>query len=404
MIKIAFLVNTFPTLTEPFVSNKIIGLLKKGYTVDIISGRCDGNEKNTHHEYNISDHTYYINVPASKTKRIFTGCVKLFRYLFSHPRVVFNFFILLRGFDRPIAWKYLFSAEIFMEHGHYDIVHCIYGSNGGIGILHKEAGIIDGKLITSFHGFDMSERILNSRLYTKLKKKGDLFLPVCNYFKNKLIQYNFPEDKIIVHHTSININQFKLKERIGEINEVVKILTVGRLTVKKGIEYSIRAIGSLVKKYPIRYIIIGDGELREALDHLIKSLDASEYIQLINSVSRDELVKYYISSDILIAPSIATENGNIEGIPNVLKEAMSCGLPVISTWHSGIPELVRDGKNGYLVPERDPEAIAERLEYLINHPDVLPRLARCGRSEVEQRFDSNKLNNHLVDIYKNVLD
>jgi colanic acid/amylovoran biosynthesis glycosyltransferase len=87
---------------------------------------------------------------------------------------------------------------------------------------------------------------------------------------------------------------------------------------------------------------------------------------------------------------------------NTLKEAMAMGLPVISTLHGGIPELVKDGISGFLVPERDVDAIAQRLIYLIEHPEIWPQMGKAGRAYVETHYNLNDLNDELVRIYQRV--
>ena len=84
-------------------------------------------------------------------------------------------------------------------------------------------------------------------------------------------------------------------------------------------------------------------------------------------------------------------------------EAMATGLPVLSTWHSGIPELVKDGVSGFLVPERDVVSLSERLVYLIEHPEIWPEMGRAGRAYVETNYDINKLNDRLIAIFQNLL-
>jgi colanic acid/amylovoran biosynthesis glycosyltransferase len=105
----------------------------------------------------------------------------------------------------------------------------------------------------------------------------------------------------------------------------------------------------------------------------------------------------------MVAPSITAENGDQEGIPNVLKEAMALGLPVISTLHGGIPELVEDGVSGFLVKERDVDSLAERLAYLVDHPETWSKMGSEGRACIEKDYDMNKLNDHLVDLYEKTL-
>ncbi|MEN9223394.1 MAG: glycosyltransferase, partial [Thermostichus sp. BF3_bins_97] len=104
-----------------------------------------------------------------------------------------------------------------------------------------------------------------------------------------------------------------------------------------------------------------------------------------------------------LAPSVTASDGNQDAPVNVLKEAMAMGLPVISTWHGGIPELVQEGVSGFLVPERDPQALAERLSYLIQHPQRWSEMGRAGRSFVERVFDLETLNDELVRQYQRIL-
>ena len=114
-------------------------------------------------------------------------------------------------------------------------------------------------------------------------------------------------------------------------------------------------------------------------------------------------MKILSNSDILLAPSITAHDKDQEGIPVVLMETMAMGLPIISTLHSGIPELVQDGISGYLVPERDVDALAEKLNYLIEHPELWSEMGKAGRAFVEENFNIDKLNDRLVEIFQSLL-
>lgn len=109
------------------------------------------------------------------------------------------------------------------------------------------------------------------------------------------------------------------------------------------------------------------------------------------------------NAHLFIAPSVTAKDGNQDAPINVLKEAMAMGLPAISTDHGGIPELVEDGVSGFLVPERDVDALVEKLGYLIEHPEIWTEMGRAGRAYVEAHYDLNKLNDQLVAIYRQVL-
>src|SRR4030065_356569 len=100
---------------------------------------------------------------------------------------------------------------------------------------------------------------------------------------------------------------------------------------------------------------------------------------------------------------VTASDGDSEGLPVVLLEAQAVGLPIISSLHGGIPEGVLDSKSGFLVPEKDVDALAKKIEYLIEHPELWPDMGRYGRKFVEERYDIQKLNQRLVKIYKALL-
>ena len=109
------------------------------------------------------------------------------------------------------------------------------------------------------------------------------------------------------------------------------------------------------------------------------------------------------NSHIFILPSITSANGDKEGIPNVLKEAQATGMPVISTYHAGIPELVLNGRSGYLVKERDTNGLSERLIHLIENPDLWFEFGKIGRKHVEEQFNLHKQIMKLEKIYKEMI-
>ena len=181
-------------------------------------------------------------------------------------------------------------------------------------------------------------------------------------------------------------------------------VSTGRLVEKKGLEYSIRAIARIMQHHPnIRYTIIGDGPLKPDLQQLIEELALSQQVSLLGWRKQEEVIKILDRSQILVAPSVTAADGNQDAPVNTLKEAMAMGLPVIGTLHGGIPELIEDAVSGFLVPERNPEAISEKLSYLIEHPEIWVPMGQTGRAYVEKHYDMHKLNDELVDIYQQLL-
>ena len=142
--------------------------------------------------------------------------------------------------------------------------------------------------------------------------------------------------------------------------------------------------------------------MRNELTQLIAQLNVGGHVQLLGWRAQEEVTKLMEDADIFLAPSVMSENGDQEGTPTVIMEALARGLPVLSTLHSGIPEVVQDGESGFLVPERDTAALAEKLEYLAGHPEIWGEMGRTGRAWVEAHHDINKLNDRLIQLYERV--
>jgi len=180
-------------------------------------------------------------------------------------------------------------------------------------------------------------------------------------------------------------------------NGSVAIVSVSRLVEKKGLEYGIRALHRCISSTNInvKYVIVGDGPLEVELKSLVRDLGLTKVVTFVGSKTRSQVMDILETSDILLAPSVTSPDGDQEGIPVAIMEAMAHGLPVISTWHSGIPELVRHGQSGILVPERDVESLSAALFSLIEDEVRCMSMGRIGRKTVETQFNISDLNDEL---------
>ena len=168
----------------------------------------------------------------------------------------------------------------------------------------------------------------------------------------------------------------------------------------KGVGYGIEAVAALLNAgEKVVYHVVGDGPLRDELRGLVQRLGVGDHVHLHGSKSNDDVLAFLDAGHVLLAPSVTAANGETEGIPNAVKEAMATGMPVVATCHSGIPELVEDGVSGFLVPERNAVALSERLAYLAQHVDVWSAMGRAGRAQIEAKFDRQSLNDELVRLY-----
>ena len=409
-MKIAFLVGEFPSLSETFILNQLIDLIDRGHDVFIFSDRPKNTDK--FHldvsKYRLLERTfYYPELPANYLLRLFKWLWLLSSLSLKDPILVIRSLDLLRFKKWVFSLRGLYLIAPFLGRRHeYDVIHCHFGNVGLKGLFLKDVGAIQGRLITSFHGYDVNvlPQQLGKNLYIRLFQNGELFTGGSAFIINKLIELGCPEEKIIKLPVGVNCSDYCFKQRNLEANEPIKIVTVARLTEKKGLEYSIKAVAAVAQNHPnLAYRILGDGHLRESLQQLIRDLGMEAKIQLLGWKTKDEVRELYNDSHIFILSSVTAKNGDKEGQGLVLQEAQAVGLPVLATLHNGFPDSVLDGQSAFLVPERDVDALAAQLNFLIEHPEKWARMGGAGRKLVEACFDIKKLGDQLVDVYQKLL-
>lgn len=288
-----------------------------------------------------------------------------------------------------------------------DIVFCQFGYSGKkIFEMKQLTGWLQGKkVVTCFRGADITSRVQKERdMYKTLFQKGDLFLPVCKYFVPKLIEAGCSPHKIVVHHSAINCSQFFFKRREKPVNNAINIVSVCRLVEKKGIDDAIIACAKVVKKYPrIHYTIFGDGPEYNHLEQLINVLQMEKNITLAGWAMQEEVVQALDKAHIFILASKTSADGNEEGIPNALKEAMAKGVIVIGTPHAGNPELIEDGVSGFLVPEKNSLELAKKIQYVIEHPEKWQAICYAARKKIEDEFEIGKTVEQLEQLFYKLL-
>lgn len=408
-MRIAYFVASFPIISETFVLNQITGIMDRGHEVVIFSWSRHDFEKihSIVEKYGLLNHTYYLDdLPKNKFLRALKFTVlfleNILKLRFRVVHLAINS-IRFRKIAASLGMPSLttFNAGILLLKNNPEIIHCQFGSLGPRGLFLKRLCGLNSKLVTSFRGADATKFIQKKPgFYDELFTNGDLFLPVSHSLEQRLIEIGCDKNKIKILHSGIDCTLFNYSPRRLNTDKIAHILTIARLVEKKGVYYGIRAIEKLISdNYRIQYNIVGDGELRLELQQLIRDLGLDKYVHIIGWKNHDEIFQLLSDAHILLAPSITAKDGDQEGIPNVIKEAMALGIPVVSTYHSGIPELVQDGISGFLVPERDTTALADRLAYLVDHPEIWPEMGEAGRKFIEDNFNNEKLNDLLIDLY-----
>ena len=411
-MKIAFIVPEFPSLSQTFVLNQITGLIDLGHDVTIFAGSTQKTAK-VHGDvtgYNLLERTCYYRDfhtkrPTNKLQRILYGLGYVLKYLPSRPLSIVRACNVFVYGKQALSFGLLYQIIPFLPYGKFDIVYCHFGPCGIFGMLLKELDVLGGKLITVFHGYDITSYVKQQGedVYSALFAHGDLFLPISINWKNKLIKLGCPEEKIRVHRMGIDVQKFKYNKR-SEHKSKITILTIARLVEKKGVEFAIQAIAKIVQEYPeIQYSIAGDGPLRDQLTTLIDELGVGKNVTLLGWQSQEEITHLMGQADILLAPSVTGSDGDMEGIPVVLMEACAQGLPVISTFHSGIPELIKDGVTGALAEERNVDQLVEKLRLFVLNPETRLEIANNARDFVMEHYDIKGLNQKLVSFFEESL-
>jgi glycosyltransferase involved in cell wall biosynthesis len=185
------------------------------------------------------------------------------------------------------------------------------------------------------------------------------------------------------------VSQTEPEQPAGDVDQSAPlILSVGRLVPKKGMTDLLFALDLLVRRgIKFRSIIVGEGPLRAQLETQINELQLNHHVQLPGAMAHDRLVGLFEQAHIFALSPRVTEDGDRDGIPNVLAEAMASRVPVVTTSVSGIPELIEDGRTGLLVGSENPEALANAIERLLRDEKLRQKLAESGRKKIESGFE-----------------
>jgi glycosyltransferase involved in cell wall biosynthesis len=253
----------------------------------------------------------------------------------------------------------------------------------------------DRTLITS--GNASWIKLLMNRRY--LGSQVARFLGVSDYICHLAGRY-YPRKKIVKSFLGIDESQFEFSEVSGG----KMILHIGRLVEKKGAIYLLQAFAKIRQEVSdAMLVIVGDGPLAPEIKACIGSHRLSESVRIIPKASREEIVSLVKQCRLFCLPSVTAANGDTEGLPVSVLEAMAVGRPVISTWHAGIPEAIEDGKSGYLVQERDVDALAARIKELLGNLDRCRAMGAEGRRAVETRFSLAACAQETERVYSEVL-
>lgn len=400
-MKIAFFVGLFPELSDTFILSQITGLMDRGHDVHIFADRPGANEKlhPDYVKYKLAERLTYWPTDGGG---VLTRAATLARFAFTRPTALSKRRCgFLAGTRRLLG-----AIEALRPIREFDIVHCHYGPNGLLATALRACGALRGRVSVVFHAYDVTRTPARygENCYASLFESAEWLAPISEFWRARLIRMGAPPRRVSVHHMGIDCGAFAFQAPRALGGRPARLLMIARLVEKKGVKYAIDAVAGLrAFRERVRLRILGDGPLRGELEAQVRRLNVGDIVEMPGWADADEVRSALRDSDALLAPSITATDGDMEGIPMVLMEAMAMGVPVISTRHSGIPELIENGVSGLLAPERDVDALTEHIERLLRDTALREHIRHAGRRRVEEAFNVDRLNDELVTRFQAML-
>lgn len=374
-MKIIIFTNFFPKISETFTLNRITRLIDAGIDIRIFAIKNPAVVKA--HEDNSLETIVHPDVEKYHL-------MDLVQYFPKNSDGLLDYVLIKSAID-----KY-----------NPDIIHIQWGNLGEDLLSNID---FSTPTMVTFHSYITPKtwKVINQG-FNNVFSHANIILPVSNYIKDGLIQMGCNPDKIIVHHMGVDTNIFTPKQKPE--TETITLLSVGSFIEKKGFQDALRAVGMLPKEIlkKIRYHIVGDGPMKDDYLKIIKEYQLENVVSFLGKLTQDKVIEQYQISDVYLHPSVMSSDGDDEGIPTVIMEAQSCGIPVVSTTHTGIPEIVKHGESGYLSKERDITDLRDNLTKLIVDPENRVRMGGVGREIVLNNFNADKLNSEMIKIYTNI--
>jgi colanic acid/amylovoran biosynthesis glycosyltransferase len=397
-LPVSFLVSRFPNPSETFIQAQAEGLLNRGAKVEITAlAAGDPTVLDAlRREWEDRLAVHYVPVPKSFGARLAAAPAAL---LSAGGRALD---VVRFGEDASSLRLAIAAARWPKEPPRRRVWLAHYGRWGRFACALRDLGLIDGPIATVFHGKDMSAylRKRGARAYAPLFARGDLFLPISEYWRDRLVLLGARPERTLVHRMGVDTQRFTEAPRELLAGEPVRFIGVGRMVEKKGFDDAIDAFAAL-RAQPgapdVTLTLVGDGPMRRELERCAAASGAAESIRFTGLLPHAGVAGELSRAHVFVLPSRTAKSGDMEGIPVALMEAMAQGMPVLATRHSGTPELVEHGVSGLLCEEGDPTALAANMAALVASPERWPAMGAAGAAKVRAEFDLQIWNDRLLE-------
>jgi glycosyltransferase involved in cell wall biosynthesis len=395
--KIAYILGTFPILTTTFIDRELLEAKRVGLDMVLVAIRKSKGGTFSAAVQQLSNETVYL-LPVSPFRLIsahvyffatrFPSYLGTLSYLLSrkHPSFRARFKTLLHFGEGVLATALLRKTSVEHVHAHFADRATVVAM-----VIHR---LLEIPYSLTAHAVD----IYFAPVFLSEKIKNAKFTATCTRYNKLHLEKETGHRVELIYH---GLEFCDIPRCVpSQKNEGLPlILSVGQFTEQKGFPYLIRACGLLRDKgYNFTCEIIGDGAERPKLSALIKELNLVDIVVLRGALSNADVMREYPKATIFVLACIVVEDGNRDGIPNVILEAMAHGLPVISTDVSGVPEVVRDKETGWLTKSGSAQALSAAIASALDHPEDAAAIGQNALGFVREQFDIRRNIGRLIEM------
>ncbi len=393
-MKVLFVVTAFPRfegdVITPWLVETIRRLQDQNISVEIFTSAYRGLKENTIYGIKVHRFRYFLR----KWEKL------------THDETVPD--RLRKGIlYKLLALFYIFGGTLSIIHHclkrKYDIIHCHWPFPHFIfGYAASRFG--KSKLISSFYGVELrwvkSKLAIFKPLLKFAIRKSDAVTAISTYTAKEITEIAPTDITIIPFGAAVTLSIQKLS--VPKVSPIKNILFVGRLVERKGVKYLIEALEIVNEKIEANLTIVGEGSEKLNLKSLVKEKKLDDKVNFTGKVTQSQLEEFYRKCDIFVLPAVTDSKGDTEGLGVVLIEAMSYKKPVIGSNLGGIIDIIKDGKTGLLVKEKDPKALAQAISQILENESLAQRLAETGYQYAQEHYGWDSIISQLKNLYNSI--
>ena len=401
--KVAYIMSRYPILTTTFIDRELLEAKRLGLDMVLVAIRRARKGTFSPPVQRLSEEAVYL-LPVSAIQLIRAH----FHFFITRFRAYIGTLVYLLFQEHP-SWRAraktvlhfgegVLAADLLRDKA-VEHVHAHFADNAATiaMVIHRMTGV---PYSLTAHAVD----IYVAPAYLAAKIGDARFATTCTKYNKEYLERVTGHPVELIYH-GLDFNDIPPDPLHAPKPSVPLILSVGRLVEKKGFPYLVQACAALRRQgYEFRCEIVGEGPDEPKLGALIEELDLTETVALRGPLPHTDVLREYSRATVFVMPSVVAEDGNRDGIPNVILEAMAHGVPVIATDVSGIPEVVRDQDTGWLTQPRSVDGLSAAMAAVLDHPQEAADVGQGGRRFVRQHFDIRQNVGRLLQMFDNNVD